>query len=150
MEMLVTGVGFSVLAETMIRVALGVFFLFSGYHKLFNPVRHATVLNTMINDHVPLPWFNCWFVPTVEFLGGMALVIGFLTPLAAFGLFCVCCVATLVDGVKRVKSWQPLDKTDAVDDMLYLPEVLYCFMLLWLMSSGAGPWSLDALIRSIL
>lgn len=145
---LFTGLNFPDLAVTLLRVAMGLFFVISGYHKLFNPKRHAVIAQTMVADHVPDARFNSWFVPSVEFLGGGALLIGFLTPLAALGLFCVCCVATLVDGIKRVVTWGPLDEADFFDDVLYLPEVLYAIILLAIMMTGAGPFSVDALITS--
>jgi putative oxidoreductase len=35
-----------------------------------------------------------------------------------------------------------------LDDFLYLPEVLYTLILFWLILSGPGPCSFDALIPS--
>lgn len=146
MNILFSGFNIPEIAVTLLRIAIGVFFLFSGYHKLFNAGRHATITKTMVEDHVPLPFFNCWFVPTVEFSGGAALVVGLLTPLAALGLFCVCGVAALVDGLRRIPAWSPIDKADYIDDVLYLPEVLYAIILLSILFTGPGPFSLDALI----
>lgn len=143
---LIAGLDLPEVALTVNRVALGVFFTFSGYHKLFNPKRHATIVDTMAADRIPFVGFNCWFVPSVEFAGGMGLVVGLLAPLAAVGLFIVCCVATLVDGLKRVKDWNPIDWADYADDVLYLPEVLYAIMLITVMVAGSGPASIDAII----
>src|SRR5882757_9116904 len=80
---------------TLLRLGMGLFFTISGYHKLFNPVRHATVAQTMVEDHIPEPVLNSWAVPAAEFVGGIALLIGLLTSYAAFGLFVICCGATL-------------------------------------------------------
>lgn len=146
MQLLVTGLVLPELAITLLRIAMGVFFVISGYHKLFNVKRHATIRQTMADDHVPYATFNSWFVPTVEFSAGAALIVGLLTPLAALGLVCVCCVATLVDGFKRIAGWAPLDKADYVDDVLYLPEVLYAIILMAIIFTGAGPYSLDAVL----
>ena len=146
MEILFTGFGFTDAATTLLRVAMGLFFSISGYHKLFNPKRHATVAKTMVDDHVPEPKFNSWFVPTVEFSGGIALIVGFLVPLAALGLMVICCVATIVDGLKRIPSWSPLDLADYLDDVLYLPEVLYSIILISLIWNGGGPYSVDYLM----
>lgn len=133
-------------ALTVNRVALGLFFALSGYHKCFNPVRHAKIAHVMVTTGLPLPRFNAWFVPLVEFFGGLALIVGLLAPLAALGLFCVCCVATLVDGLKRIPGFNPIDKADYVDDVLYLPEVLYAVMLIIVMFTGSGPYSIDAMV----
>jgi putative oxidoreductase len=151
LEILIHGVGHPEVARLLIRVALGVFFISSGYHKLFNAKRHAQIVLTMAQDHVPMLWFNSWFVPCVEFSGGIAILVGFLAPLAAFGLFCVCAVATLTDGLRRIQGWAPIDRADWWDDLLYLPEVLYSIMLIEVMLLGAGPYSIDSVIaRSVL
>jgi uncharacterized membrane protein YphA (DoxX/SURF4 family) len=146
MQYLVTGLSAPNLAITLLRLSMGVFFVFSGYHKLFNKQRHAVIAQTMAADRIPDARFNSWFVPGVEFLGGLALFFGFLTSLAAFGLVCVCCVATLVDGLKRIPAWSPIDKADYADDVLYLPEVLYSIILLAIIFTGPGPYSLDDII----
>jgi hypothetical protein len=39
---------------------------------------------------------------------------------------------------------------DILDDWLYLPEILYAFMLIMIVSAGAGPYSLDAVIVSLI
>ena len=68
------------------RLALGVFFAISGYHKLFNPSRHATLARTLEDDGIHAVPVMQWLVPGVEFSGGCALLLGLLTVPAAFGL----------------------------------------------------------------
>jgi len=51
-------------------------------------------------------------VPSVEFAGGLAVFAGFYGPLFAALLFTVCIVATCVDGLNRIRSYQPIDKAD--------------------------------------
>jgi uncharacterized membrane protein YphA (DoxX/SURF4 family) len=116
------------LADTAIpfaiaRIATGSFFALSGFHKLFNSARHRTLVNTLKACGVPCVPAMQWFVPSIELTAGLGLAFGFLTPLAALGLIAICVVATCTDGLKRIRSWQPLDKADAVDDLLYLPGV---------------------------
>ena len=48
------------------------------------------------------------------------------------------------------KQAKPIDKGDRIDDWLYLPETLYAFMLIIIVSAGAGPYSLDALILGLM
>ena len=43
-----------------------------------------------------------------------------------------------------------IDEADRIDDWLYLPETLYAFMLIIIISAGAGPYSLDALILGLI
>ena len=45
---------------------------------------------------------------------------------------------------------EPINEADRIDDWLYLPETLYAFMLIVIVSIGAGPYSLDALILSLM
>jgi uncharacterized membrane protein YphA (DoxX/SURF4 family) len=137
-------------ALTLNRVALGVFFAISGYHKLFNASRHATLTQTLRDDGVhDLPIMQ-WLVPGTEFLGGGALIVGLLSVLAAFGLFVVCAGALALDAVKRIRSWAPIDRADWLGDLLYVPEALYCIGLTVVMLGGPGPWSLDARIAALL
>ena len=137
-------------ALTLNRVALGVFFAISGYHKLFNPSRHATLTRTLQDDSVHAMPIMQWLLPSVEFGGGSALIIGLLTVLAAFGLFVVCAGAIALDAVKRIRAWQPVDRADWLGDLLYLPESLYCIGLSVVMLAGPGPWSFDATIAALL
>ena len=132
------------LALTLNRVALGVFFAISGYHKLFNAARHAALTRTLEDDGVHAVSLMRWVVPGVEFAGGCALIIGLLTVLAAFGLFVVSAGAFALDAVKRIRAWQPIDPADWLGDLLYIPEALYCIGLTVVMLAGPGPWSLDA------
>lgn len=53
-----------------------------------------------------------WLLPSAEFSGGWALIVGFLSVLAAFGLFAICFGALAFDAVKRIRSWQPIDRAD--------------------------------------
>jgi uncharacterized membrane protein YphA (DoxX/SURF4 family) len=145
MELILTGLNLPTVAITLLRVSMGVFFTISGYHKLFNAKRHAIIESTMESDGVPDPVAASWFIPFCEFAGGLALLIGFLTPLAAIGLCIICCGAALLDGLKRITGYAPIDKADYVDDVLYLPEVLYSIILLSLTLTGGGPISIDYL-----
>ena len=132
------------------RVALGTFFAISGYHKLFNASRHATLARTLQDDGVRAVPIMQWLVPGVEFCGGCALILGLLSALAAFGLFVVCLSAFALDAIKRIRAWQPLDRADWLGDLLYIPEALYCIGLTVVMLGGPGRWSLDTLIAGAL
>jgi uncharacterized membrane protein YphA (DoxX/SURF4 family) len=91
-----------------------------------------------------------WFVPGVEFLGGLGVAFGFLTPLAALGLATICLVAAYADGITRIEAWGAIDRADVIDDVLYLPEVLYILLLALFVANGAGPFSLDAILNRYL
>ena len=59
-------------------------------------------------------------------------------------------VAIATSGRQRIKVYKPIDEADRIDDWLYLPEILYAFMLIMVVSAGAGPYSLDALILGLI
>lgn len=134
---------FAIITFTLMRVAAGTFFAFSGFNKLFDKKRHQTLVETLEGDGVPFVSVNQWFVPLVELFGGLAIAFGFLTPLAGIGLLVICVVATCVDGLERIHNWKPINVFDAVDDFLYLPEVIWVIALVNIIAFGAGPYSMD-------
>lgn len=128
------------------RVVTGVFFAISGGHKLFNPGRHASLVETLKRDGIPLLRFNQWFVPGVEFVFGLTLTVGLFSVVSALMLGAICLVATCTDGAKRIRDWHPIDRMDWLDTLLYLPEVLYGVMLLTIILTGPEKYSLDHLL----
>src|SRR5271154_4715747 len=150
MNLLFIGVGWTNIARTLNRIAVGAFFMHSGYHKLFNAERHRTFVDELKALGVPALGFNQWWVPLVEFSAGAAVLIGLLAPLAALGLLVIILVAMVTSGRQRVSLYKPIDRGDRIDDWLYLPETLYAFMLILVVSAGAGPYSLDAVILGLM
>lgn len=124
-DLLFNGVGWTDIALTLNRVAVGMFFMFSGYHKLFNTQRHRMLVKELKALHVFGVRINKWWVPTIEFTAGTLLVI--------------ILVACATSGRQRIKAYQPIDGADRIDDWLYLPGRLYAFMLIMVVSAGAGP-----------
>ena len=149
-QILFDGLGRTDIALTLNRVAVGLFFLFSGYHKLFNAERHRLFADELRSLHVHAVGINQWWVPLVEFSAGAAVVIGLVAPLAALGLLVIILIASATTGRERIKAYKPIDRADRIDDWLYLPETLYAFMLIVVISAGAGPYSLDAAILSLI
>ena len=149
-DWLFVGVGWTDLALTLNRIAVGAFFMLSGYHKLFNADRHRTFVDELKGLGVPALGFNQWWVPLIEFTAGGGVLIGLLAPFAALGLLVIILVAIVTTGRQRIKVYKPIDEVDRIDDWLYLPETLYAFMLIMIISAGAGPYSFDALILALM
>ncbi len=149
-DILFNGVGWTDIALTLNRIAVGAFFMLSGYHKLFNAERHRLIADELKALGVHAVGFNQWWVPLVEFSAGGAVLIGLLAPLAAFGLLFIIIVAIATSGRQRIKLYKSIDEADRIADWLYLPETLYAFMLIIIVSAGAGPYSLDAVIRGLI
>jgi uncharacterized membrane protein YphA (DoxX/SURF4 family) len=149
-DLLFAGIGWTDLAMTLNRIAVGFFFMVSGYHKLFNAERHRSIVDELKALSVPAVGFNQWWVPLVEFSAGGAVLIGLLAPLAALGLLVITIVAIATSGHQRIRQYKAIDVTDRIDDWLYLPETLYAVMLIVVISAGAGPYSFDALILGLI
>ncbi len=129
-----------------VRIAAGTFFAISGYHKLFNKERRAALRGTFEDDGIPLVSFCMWLVPLAEFVGGIFLVVGLSTVPTAIMLVLLLAVALVVDGVKRVTGFHPINFMDKLDDMLYLSETVYIFIMAILISAGPGMYALDNLL----
>ena len=102
MHALFNGVGGADIALTLNRIAVGLFFAFSGYHKLFNSERHRALADELKGLGVRAVGFNQWWVPAVEFTAGGAVVIGLLAPLAGLGLLVISLVAIARSGPQRI------------------------------------------------
>ena len=128
---------------TAARVLIGIFFCISGGTKLFVPAQFGVLQKTLVQSHIPFPHANAVFVASVEFACGAGLGLGLLTPLCAAMLTGDMIVAIATN---RIQSIQGRGVLAWLDDFLYLPEVLYILILVWLIFSGPGRYSIDGLI----
>jgi putative oxidoreductase len=128
---------------TAARVLIGIFFCISGGTKLFVQAQFGVLEQTLVQSHIPFPHANALFVSMVEFACGAGLVLGLLTPLCAAMLMGDMIVAIATN---RIHSIQASGFLAWLDDFLYLPETLYTLILVWLIFSGPGRYSLDGLI----
>ena len=128
---------------TAARILIGIFFCISGGTKLFVPAQFNDLESTLAQSHIPFPHANAFFVSLVEFACGGGLALGLLTPVCALVLVCVMIVAIATN---RIYSIQSSGVLAWLDDFLYLPEVLYVIILVWLIFSGPGRYSIDGLI----
>ena len=128
---------------TAARVLIGIFFCISGGTKLFVAKQFSELQQTMIQSHIPFPHASALFVSLVEFACGAGLALGLLTPVCAAMLVGDMIVAIATN---RIHSIQASGVLAWLDDFLYLPEVLYTLILVWLIFSGPGRYSVDGLI----
>jgi putative oxidoreductase len=128
---------------TAARVLIGIFFCISGGTKLFVPTQFRLLEQTLIQSHIPFPHANALFVGMVEFACGAGLAMGLLTPLCAAMLTGDMIVAIATN---RIHSIQASGVLAWLDEFLYLPEVLYILILVWLIFSGPGRYSVDGVI----
>lgn len=112
--------------------------MLSGYKKLFSAERHREIAGELKALGVQAVGFNQWWAPSVEFAAGGAILFGLIAPLAALGLLIIIVVAMATSGRQRMKLYKPIDEADRIDDWLCLPETLYAFMLILVISAGHG------------
>src|SRR5271168_1268164 len=128
-------------AILLVRVSIGLFFAISGANKLFGANGTKPVYETLVQAKVPFPHLMAYFVSGVEFVAGSLITMGFLSSPACVALLIDMVVATLTSALSSLpKKLSPLNW---LDDLLYLPEVLYVLSFFWLICSGPGKFSVD-------
>jgi putative oxidoreductase len=128
---------------TAARVLIGIFFCISGGTKLFTKAQFGVLEQTMVQIRVPFPHATALFVATVEFACGAGLALGLLTPLCAAMLTADMIVAIATTSIHTIQASGFLTW---IDDFLYLPEVLYVLILVWLIFSGPGRYSVNGFV----
>jgi putative oxidoreductase len=120
------------LAPLFARVVVGYVFLLSGWGKLNHL---AATTDNFVGWHIPAAQVLAPFVSGVEFLGGLFLLVGFLTRISAGALG-----VTMIVAIASAK-W---DQVDSLETLLGFDETEYLALFLWLAIAGAGALSLDS------
>ncbi len=81
------------LSAVIARLAVGLLFFLSGRGKLFVPERREQMRETLVAAGVPFANVNAIFVSALEFVFGLLLILGWITPLACIMLGGVMIVA---------------------------------------------------------
>jgi len=81
------------LGALIARLAVGLLFFLSGRGKLFVPQRREQMRESLVAAGIPFASINAIFVSTVEFVFGLLVILGALTPLACIMLGGVMVVA---------------------------------------------------------
>ncbi len=136
------------IALLLSRIAIGFFFLMSGYNKFFvQGIGHLR--NEFIEYGIPFPLLNAWLDASVQLLGGIALIIGlgtrFWSVAIGFAMIVASVTVTIPDVIKN-------DIAKAESSLLfwgwyyYRPEPVYLTVFLLLIFLGPGKVSLDHLL----
>jgi putative oxidoreductase len=133
--------GWEQYAILLVRVSIGLFFAISGANKLFVAGGIKPVYDTLVAAKVPFPRQTAYFVAGVEFVCGSLLTLGFLSSPASAVLSIDMIVAVLTNSLATLPKG--LSRLNWLDDVLYLPEVLYVLFFVWLICSGPGKFSVD-------
>jgi putative oxidoreductase len=122
------------LGLAVLRVAVATIFIRHGAQKLF-VFGFAGVTGAFTQMGVPFPGLTGPFIALLEFFGGIALLVGFVTRLIALGLVFDMLTAILLVQLKRGFSGYELE-------FLLLGSSLALFL------TGAGRFSVDGLRES--
>jgi putative oxidoreductase len=119
---------------SILRIMAGLLFLSSGLQKWFgfpvaNPSFAKITLFSMLG-----------FAGLIEMIGGALVTVGLFTRAAAFIMSGEMAVAYWYYANRPAKGFMPIQNGGTL-------EVLFCFVFLYLVFAGAGPWSIDALRR---
>lgn len=117
------------------RLVVGWVFMWSGWAKLNNLPQ---MIQNFTEWGIPFPQVMTPFVSGVEFVGGLLLLLGLFTRLAATPLVIVMVVAIIS---------AKLDQIDSLETLLGFEEVAYMTLFGWLAVAGPGPVSLDWLLQ---
>jgi putative oxidoreductase len=122
------------LGPALLRLTLGVVFMGTGWGKLHSLDK---VTDFFTELHLPAPHFQAVLVASTEFFGGLCILIGLVTRLAAIPLAITMIVAILT--AKR-------DDIDGLQTLLGFEEWSYLVMYLSLIVLGPGKLSVDHLL----
>jgi putative oxidoreductase len=122
------------LAPLFARIVVGWVFLWSGWGKLHSL---PAIIENFAGWHIPAPNILAPFVSSVEFIGGLFLIVGFLTRISAGALG-----VTMIVAIISAK-WAMVD---SLETLLGFDETEYLALFLWLAIAGAGAVSVDWLL----
>ena len=122
------------LPPLLARIAVGVVFIQTGWGKLHD-LEH--IVSFFRELGIPAPELQAPFVATVEFVGGIMILLGLGARIAAGLLMGTMVVATVT------AVWP---QAEGIVDLLGKVEVLYFVLFAWIAVDGPGALSLDALL----
>jgi putative oxidoreductase len=114
------------------RILLAVIFLLSGFGKLTAISGTAGYFGAL---GLPVPTVTAVVVGLIELLGGLAILLGFQTRIAAW----VLAIFTIATGLVAHTGW-----ADQMQMIQFLKNLAITGGFILLASSGAGAYSIDA------
>ena len=117
-------------ALSVLRIVTALLFLQHGTGKILG--------FPMSSMAFPPPWTLFWIAGMLELIGGLLLLVGFLSRPVAF----------LLAGEMAIAYWMihaPQDLYPVVNRGE--AAILFCFIFLYIFFAGAGPWSVDCWLQ---
>jgi len=117
---------------SLLRIMAGLMFLSAGLQKWFGfPVANPAFAKIQLVSLYGIAGI-------IELIGGALVTAGFYTRAAAFIMSGEMAVAYFIN--RPARGFMPLVNGGTL-------EVLYCFVFLYFVFAGAGPWSVDAAVE---
>jgi putative oxidoreductase len=131
-----------------LRLIVGYGFMEHGYAKLARgPETFAAILHAL---HMPFAPVLAWATILIELIGGLAVLLGALVPLASVPMAIVLLVATvtvhLPNGFSSIKLLAISPAGAQFGPPGYETDLLYLACLIALVLGGSGPFSLDSIL----
>jgi putative oxidoreductase len=116
---------------SILRIITALLFMEHGLMKLFHfPAPQPGAPDPLPTMLLAAAW--------IEVVGGGLIALGLFTRAAAFVCSGEMAVAYFIGHASK-SPWPGINQGDAA--------ILFCFVFLYLVFAGAGPWSLDAVVR---
>lgn len=135
-------------APLFLRLAVGFGFMAHGWAKLSRGPEGFAKLLTLL--HVPFPHLMAWISVLIETLGGFAILAGIFVSLSALPLICTMLVAMfsihIHYGYSSINTIGLTAKGPLFGPPGYEINLLYIAALIALIISGAGKFSVDAVM----
>jgi putative oxidoreductase len=132
------------LPQLLTRLVVGQAFFLTGRGKLQN---FENTVSFFTDLGIPFPELNAAFVARLEYWGGLLLIVGLLTRLAAALLGSTMIVALMTaDRAPFVSALSGAGDAGLLD----VTPFVYGLFLLWLLLAGPGPLSVDKLLARAL
>jgi len=135
------------IATTILRLALGVIFFAHGAQKMLGWFGGYGFTGTMgfFTGVLHIPAVFAFLAIAAEFFGGLGLILGLLTRVASFGIFCnmIVAVAMIHHNFGFFMNWTGTQKGEG-----YEYHLLLLAGSAFLMIRGAGAASVDRLLSS--
>jgi len=157
MSWLLHGWGTAGLASLLARLTLGYFFVLARFRSFYDPSqqhgcrafngeRFASLRRKLcacgFRNHLTL-W--TWVTALVEVGGGIALILGAGTAVAALALLMLTLRATMCTAWAKVAEQNPVDRIDCVACYLWRVEGIYIVLAVLILVLGPGVLSVDSL-----
>jgi putative oxidoreductase len=124
------------LAPLATRITMGHVFYLTGNGKIEN---FDNTVEFFASKNIPFPALNAAVVSRIEYYGGILLVLGLLTRVAAAALASTMVVALCTERAQFFEAWRWTGEVGPAD----ISSWVCLLFFLWLVFYGPGPISLD-------